>query len=162
AGGRGQVVPQHGGPARDRHPRRNREVARDLRSLEVANPPASLVGQRAAPQVERRRLDLSLAVWIVAAAALLFMVVVPMLWLFVASVQIDRTGELSLGNYVQLFTRPIYLQPILNSFLLATSVALLAVSVGTVLAWAVSRTDMPARGLIRALVFAAFVTPSFL
>src|SRR5205823_5696572 len=28
--------------------------------------------------------------------------------------------------------------------------------------WAVSRTDMPARGVIRALVFAAFVTPSFL
>src|SRR5262249_9882149 len=86
--------------------------------------------------------------------------VVPMLWIFIASVQLDRTNELSLNNYVQLFTRPIYLQPIGNSFLLAASVALLAVSTGTVIAWAVSRTDMPARGLIRTLVFGAFVTPS--
>lgn len=109
-----------------------------------------------------RRLDLSVTVWLASAAVLLFMVVVPLLWIFVASVHSDDTNRLTLANYVEAFSRAIYLQPIQNSLVLATLVAMLAVASGTVLAWAVSRTDMPGRHVIRMLVFGAFVTPSFL
>ncbi|MBD5654870.1 MAG: iron ABC transporter permease, partial [Candidatus Eremiobacteraeota bacterium] len=52
--------------------------------------------------------------------------------------------------------------PILNSLELAGGVACIAVAVGTPLAWLVSRTDIPFRGAIRALILAAFVTPEFL
>src|SRR5713226_3174813 len=111
---------------------------------------------------QRRRLDLSLGVWAVAAAALLFMVAVPLAWILVASVHTDQDNRLTLATYVEAFTKSIYLQPIRNSLILATLVAIIAVLFGTVLAWAVSRTDIPGRNLIRMLVFAAFVTPSFL
>src|SRR2546421_286072 len=86
----------------------------------------------------------------------------PLLWIFASSLQSDANSQLTVGNYVEGFSRAIYLEPIRNSLILASVVAVTAVAVGTLLAWAVSRTDMPGRGLIRSLVFAAFVTPSFL
>jgi len=110
----------------------------------------------------RRGLDLSIAVWVGVAAILLFMVIVPLAFIFVASVHSDETDRLTLANYVEAFSRAIYLQPIRNSLLLAAAVAVVSCLCGTLLSWAVSHTDMPARNLIRNLVFAAFVTPSFL
>ncbi|HET9000656.1 MAG TPA: ABC transporter permease subunit, partial [bacterium] len=110
----------------------------------------------------RHRFDLSVGTWAVVAAVLLVMVAVPLAWIFVASVHADQDNRLTLANYAEAFTNPIYLQPIRNSLVLASLVAVIAVPFGTALAWAVSRTDMPGRNLIRMLVFAAFVTPSFL
>ena len=109
-----------------------------------------------------RRLDLSGAVWLGAAAVLLFLVVVPLLWIFVASLHADADNRLTLANYVEAFTRRIYLQPIRNSLVLAFFVTAIAVPCGTLLAWAVGRTDMPGRPFVQGFVFAAFVTPSFL
>jgi iron(III) transport system permease protein len=97
-----------------------------------------------------------------AASVLLFLVVVPLLWIFVASVHADADNRLTLANYIEAFTRSIYLQPVRNSLILASLVSVIAVTLGTVVAWAVSRTDVPGRGAICMLVFAAFVTPSFL
>ena len=108
------------------------------------------------------RVDSSAAVFGIAALILLFMVVVPLAWIFVASIHDDATEALTLSNYVRAFTRSIYLTPIRNSLVLATSAAAIATLFGAVLAWAVSRTDMPARDVIRVMVFAAFATPSFL
>jgi iron(III) transport system permease protein len=109
-----------------------------------------------------RRLDLSAGIWLGAAAVLLFLVVVPLLWIVVASLHADADNRLTLANYVEAFTRAIYLAPIRNSLVLASLVALIAVPCGTLLAWAVGRTDMPGRPLVSALIFAAFVTPPFL
>ncbi|TAM92779.1 iron ABC transporter permease, partial [bacterium] len=113
----------------------------------------------------RRRIggfDPSLLLWIGAAAVLVFMVVVPLLWLAYTSIQQENAGALTLHNYFTVFTQSYYLEPIRNSMILATCVALIAVTVGTPLAWLVTRSNMPARGLVRALVFAAFATPPFL
>jgi len=110
----------------------------------------------------RRRLEWSLLLWISAVAVLCFLVIVPLAWLAVTSFQDEVTGAPTLHNYLFAFSRTIYLEPVLNSFKLALAVAVLAVLVGTPLAWLVSRTDLPGRGVIRPLVLAAFVTPSFL
>ncbi len=90
------------------------------------------------------------------------MVTVPLLWIFVASVHADHDNHFTLGNFVEVFSQSIYLHPIWNSLVLATLVAVVACAIGTLVALAISRTDVPGRSLIRALVFAAFVTPSFL
>jgi len=113
-------------------------------------------------QGSRRRLDLSLLVWVAAGIVLAAMVLVPLAWIVLGSLQSDVDSSWTLANYREGFSRTIYLEPIRNSFVLASVVAMSAVVVGTGLAWAVSRTDMPWRGVIRSLVFAAFVTPSFL
>ncbi|HEV8636432.1 MAG TPA: iron ABC transporter permease [Chloroflexota bacterium] len=109
-----------------------------------------------------RRLDLSRLVWVVAAAVLTLMVLVPLAWIVLASLQSDATQRWTLSNYADAFLTTRYLAPIRNTAILATSAALCAVVSGTVLAWAIGRTDMPGRAVLRALVFAAFVTPPFL
>jgi len=127
----------------------------------VADAPVSAVAALPAG-AKRSRLDLSLGAWLVAAGVLLFMVIVPLTWILIASLHADLGNRLTLVNYLDAFTRLIYLEPIRNSLILASSVAVTAVVIGTVMAWAVSRTDIPGRNLIRMFVFAAFVTPSFL
>ena len=93
---------------------------------------------------------------------LAILVVVPIAWLLAISVQRVDGGGVTLGNYVEAFTTSIYLRPILNSLILALSVATLAVLIGTPLAWLIARTDLPGRKWLRALITAAFVTPSFI
>ncbi len=120
---------------------------------------------RKVPSVKSARgipLDAGAVVFIVALVALAFMVVLPLGWLLFTSVQTGDTGRFTLGNYVEAFTKSIYLAPIVNSLILASGVATIAVLIGAPLAWLVARTDVPARGLLRTLVVAAFVTPSFL
>jgi iron(III) transport system permease protein len=129
----------------------------------MSGPSSITLGQRAARgTVGPRWFDLSRIVWGVAAIGLAALVLLPLIWIFASSLQSDTTNQWTLANYVEGFSRSIYLEPIRNSMVIAAVVALSAVAVGTLLAWAVSRTDMPGRDLIRALVFAAFVTPSFL
>jgi iron(III) transport system permease protein len=129
----------------------------------VADPSASAVeGLRAPTATKRAWLDLSTTVWIAAGLGLLLLVLVPLFWILLASFRADATGQLTLDNYGQLATTPLYWQPVWNSLVLASSVAALAVVIGTALAWAVSRTDMPGRALIRTCVFGGFVTPAFL
>ncbi|HLQ62920.1 MAG TPA: iron ABC transporter permease [Candidatus Acidoferrales bacterium] len=123
--------------------------------------PAGLAGL-ALSRPRLRYLDWSLLVWLAAAAVLGFLVLVPLAYLATTSLQQTDTGQLTLSNYVTAFSRQIYLEPILNSLKLATSVAVIAVAVGTPLAWLVTRTDLPGRALIRGMVLGAFVTPSFL
>ncbi len=116
-----------------------------------------------APRLERRRgWDFSHTAFLGAAVVLGLMVTVPLLWILIASVHADHDNHLTLANFVEVFSQSIYLHPIQNSLVLASLVAVVACAIGTLVALAISRTDMPGRTLIRALVFAAFVTPSFL
>ena len=100
--------------------------------------------------------------WIGAALVLGFLVLVPMAWLVYTSIQARTTGELTFANYLEAFSRRIYLEPILTSLKLAAVVAVIAAAIGTVIAWLVARSDMPGRGLMRSLVLGAFTTPPFL
>jgi len=109
-----------------------------------------------------RRFEASILLWAAAAGVLGFLVLVPLAWLFYASLQARGTGELTVANYVEVFSRRIYLQPIVSSLELALAVALIAMVVGAVIAWLVARSDMPGRGLMRSLILGAFTTPPFL
>jgi len=124
--------------------------------LTVSAPPAS---KRAVRTIS---FDPGPVLFIGAVVVLAILVIVPLGWLFYISLQQPETGTLSVHNYVEAFTTSIYLRPIVNSLILAVSVATIAVLLGTPLAWLIARTDMPGRKWLRALITAAFVTPSFL
>ncbi len=68
----------------------------------------------------------------------------------------------TLQNFVTLFTDPDFLDPLLTTAIIATTSALICCIVAAPIGWLVSRTDMPGRQFIRALVTASFVTPPFL
>jgi iron(III) transport system permease protein len=112
--------------------------------------------------VKGTRISPSAMLWPLIAAVLAFMVLLPLAWLVWISFQSDTTDQLTLGNYIDAFQSRTSLIAILNSLLLALGVATGATIAGTIMAWLITRTDMPFRGLVRALILASFVTPSFM
>jgi iron(III) transport system permease protein len=111
---------------------------------------------------DTRKISLSALFWPLIAVVLAFMVLLPLGWLVLMSFQSDTTGQMTIANYVDAFRSKSGLLAILNSILLALGVATGATISGTLLAWLITRTDMPCRGLLRALILASFVTPSFM
>lgn len=107
-----------------------------------------------------QRRDLSLLVWLLAGGLTVALVAGPLVALILSS--LSGPHGVTLVHYAAAFAPAIHRGPILNSFVLAASVGVLSVALGLPIAWALARTSMPLRGLVRALVVAAFVTPSFL
>jgi iron(III) transport system permease protein len=115
--------------------------------------------QTAAPR--SRGFDPTWLLWIVIIAVLVFLVVSPFVHLLVTSFRSEKTGDFTFANYIAAYGRERYVQALLNSLQLGACAALLAGLFAVPLAWAVSRTDIPGRGLIRTLVLATFVTPPY-
>src|SRR5438045_4014866 len=95
------------------------------------------------------------------AAVMIVLIVLPMSWLALFAFT-DKARNPTLQNFVKLFTDPDFLDPLLTTAVIATSSAMICCVVAAPIGWLVSRTDMPRRQTIRALVTASFVTPPFL
>lgn len=110
------------------------------------------------------RMRFSASTLLLPASGLLLagMVLLPLGWLVWMSFHSDDTGLMTLQNYIDVFRSRESQRAIVNSLVLALAVAICATVAGTMLAWLTARTDMPFRWLVRALVLAGFVTPSFL
>ena len=109
----------------------------------------------------RGKIDWTKPVLWLFAACLIVLIVMPLSWLAVYSVT-DKAHHLTLQNFVTLFTDPDFLDPLLTTAIIATTSAAICCVVAAPMGWLVSRTDMPGRQFIRALVTASFVTPPFL
>ena len=94
-----------------------------------------------------------------AALILAVLVLLPMYHLIVASFT-TRDG-LSLANYAQIFRVRRFQEAMLNSLLLGVASSVFGVAIGTLLAWLVSRTNMPWRRLIHVCVLGSFAVPAF-
>src|SRR5207249_2370279 len=115
---------------------------------DVADP---LLGSRSEPDPEglspgagRRDFDwtgpLSLAFVLILAA----LVLLPMLWLVVASLR-DDAGHFSFENYRQFFTDASFLKPLFTTLWTSTAVGVICLVVAAPMAWLVSRTDLPGK-----------------
>src|SRR3974390_904607 len=112
-------------------------------------------------ETSKAKIDWTRPVLWLFAAGLIALILLPMSWLLIYSVT-DKTHHVTLQNFVTLFTDPAFLDPLLTTAILATSSAVICCAIAAPMGWLVSRTDMPARQFIRALVTASFVTPPFL
>lgn len=106
--------------------------------------------------------DPSAVLWLGAAAILVFLVIAPIARLFVTSFAAPETGGFTLQNYATAYGHTRDLLALGNSVRYALEVTLVSVILAVPMAWAVARTDMPAKGFIRALVLGAFITPPYL
>lgn len=96
-----------------------------------------------------RSFDPLVLLWILLAAALVFLVVNPLYQLIHTSLEDADTGAFTLQNYVAAYSRPRYLTAMWNSIRLGFSVTAICLLFAVPMAWAVSRTDMPCKGLVR-------------
>ena len=101
-------------------------------------------------------------VWAAVAAALFVLVVYPLIWLVIRALTPAAGGGITVANFATAFTTARYLAAIQNSLILAAAVGLVDLVLAVPMAWAVVRTDMPLKGLVRASVIGAFITPGFL
>jgi iron(III) transport system permease protein len=118
---------------------------------------SSTTSQRSA-----RLFDPLILLWIGLAAILIVLIVNPLFRLLQLSTSDTDTGAFTLWNYVEAYSRPRYVTALTNSLWLGLSVTAICLVLAVPIAWAVSRTDMPFKGLIRILVLGAFVTPPYL
>jgi iron(III) transport system permease protein len=109
----------------------------------------------------KSRIDFTRPVLWLFAAVMIVLIVLPLSWLMVYAFT-DKARHPTLQNFVTLFTNPDFLDPLLTTAIIATTSAVLCCLVAAPIGWLVSRTDMPGRQIIRALVTASFVTPPFL
>lgn len=105
--------------------------------------------------------DFSTPVFVLLAAILCVLVILPLFWLAYYAF-FDKSGLPTLAVFGKLLGDATIRQAFLISLSLALFVGVLACLVATPLAWLVARTDMPAQAVVRSLVTASFVTPPFL
>src|SRR5262249_6702859 len=115
---------------------------------------------RAVPRV--RRFDRSLLIWLLLIAVLLLLVVNPLARLLWASFQHPETGAFTLDNYAAAYGRWRYVEALINSVVIGLAVGALCTVFGVPMAWAVSRTDMPGKGLVWVAVLGTFIMPNYL
>ena len=94
------------------------------------------------------------------AAVLVLLIVLPMSWLVYYA--FTDKGSFTLENFGRLVSDPTFLEPLITTFILATSTSLICCIVAAPMGWLVARTDMPLRRTVRLMVTASFVTPPFL
>jgi iron(III) transport system permease protein len=104
-------------------------------------------------------VDRALPVWAAVVLALVFLMALPLGWLVWMS--LGGAGG-TLRHYVTALSSPPMLKALWNTVVMAFWVGVASIAVGAPLAWLTARTDLPAKGLIRSLVLASFVTPPFL
>lgn len=100
--------------------------------------------------------------WVALIAALLVLVAAPLLKLLVIAFEEQDTGAFTVQNFFTAYGRQRYLDALRNSLLLGTLSAAISTIIAVPMAWAVSRTDMPGKGLTWAVVLAAFIMPPYL
>ena len=109
-----------------------------------------------------RSFDKSLVVWLLLIALLLLLVVNPLARLLWASFEHPDTGAFTLDNYAAAYGRWRYIEALINSLVIGLAVAVVCTVFGVPMAWAVSRTDMPGKGLVWAAMLGTFIMPNYL
>jgi len=106
-------------------------------------------------------IDLTRPTLYLFAAFLCLLIILPMFWLLYFSVT-DRSGALTLDNFHRLATDPSFIDPLVTTFILATTTSVICCIAAAPMGWLVARTDLPGARMVRLLVTASFVTPPFL
>jgi iron(III) transport system permease protein len=109
----------------------------------------------------KRIVNPTTVVAVLMAIVLLFLVANPLFQLVKYSLTKASDGSFTFANYATAFGRPRYVQALINTLELAAVASAICAVIAVPLAWAVSRTNMPARGFIHAMVLASFLIPPF-
>ncbi|MGE0034634.1 MAG: ABC transporter permease [Xanthobacteraceae bacterium] len=95
-----------------------------------------------------------------AIVALIVLVVLPLLSLLLGSLKGDE--GLSLDHFSEVLTGRLYVTALKNSLILGAWTGLFSLIIGLVLAWAVSRTNVPLKPLIQVTATLSYLSPPFL
>ena len=109
---------------------------------------------------ERLQVRLEHVIMAAAIVALIVLVVLPLGFLLLGSLRGEQ--GLSLEHFSEVLSGRLYISALQNSLILGAWTGLFSLVIGLVLAWAVSRTDVPGKALIRATATLSYLSPPFL
>ncbi len=95
-----------------------------------------------------------------AIVCLIVLVVLPLCSLLLGSVQGEQ--GLTFEHFGEVFSGRLYRAALINSLILGAWTGLFSLVIGVLLAWAVSRTDVPGKVLIQATASLSYLSPPFL
>src|SRR5438876_7245012 len=113
----------------------------------------------------RVRLNLGFVAMTAVTLLVAFLVLFPLVMLLYGSFWTARPGfpgALTLDNYLKAYTDIGTYQVLVTTIVLVGAKTLVAVAFATTLAWIVTRTDTPLRGLLEALITLPFFIPGLL
>ena len=90
---------------------------------------------------------------LILAPVLIYLVVVPLALLLLSSFRpegLPLNSGFTLANYVDAYLGPDFLPLLKNTVFFAIGATVTALTLGSVMAWLTERTDLPARGTVRA------------
>ncbi|MFN6953429.1 MAG: ABC transporter permease [Acetobacteraceae bacterium] len=96
---------------------------------------------------------------------LLYLVALPLVFLGISSLRptgMPLEPGITFAHYAEVYGSPGFWRLLRDSAVFAAGSAAVALTLGTLLAWAVERTDMPGSGAVRALVILPMATPPLL
>lgn len=105
-------------------------------------------------------LNLPNFVWWLIILLLTFTVFYPSIVLIIESFMTD--GKLSLQNYQTIFTQSGIVRSIVNSFIVVIPATIISTFIALILAWIVSRTDLPGRKIWQTLLVIPYLIPPFI
>src|SRR5437660_3045367 len=121
---------------------------------------STALGSGPAARSGARRLRLEHVVMAGAILSLIILVVLPLLWLFYGSLRGEQ--GLSLDHFGEVLSGRLYINALKNSLILGAWTGLFSLVIGLLLAWAVSRTDVPWKPFIQATATLSYLLPPFL
>lgn len=91
---------------------------------------------------------------------LVVLVLYPLGWLIYGSFR--GTDELGISNYLRVITEPDLYEALVNTLIIAIGATALSLIAGVPIAWCISRSDVPGKGLLRIMTTVSFMIPGFL
>ena len=88
--------------------------------------------------------------------------VYPLFSLFLSSFKDIKTDSWTLNNFIRFFTKKYYYSTLINSFIVTTFVTILAVLIGTPLAYCMKMYNLKGKRLIEILIIISMMSPAFI
>ncbi len=98
-------------------------------------------------------------------ALLVWLVIVPLVLILISSFKptgFPMDAGWTIDNYIRTYADTEFWALVLNTIQFAVGSMVVALTIGTIVAWLVERTDMPMRGVVRVLVILPMATPPVL
>ena len=126
----------------------------------TASAGTAIRGLPRAPSRGRKLIRFDQVVMGGAILALLILVLLPLLSLLAGSVTSEE--GVTIGHFQEALTGRLYVNALWNSLVLGAWTGLFSILIGVPLAWAVSRTNVPFKGLIQITGTLSYLSPPFL
>lgn len=110
----------------------------------------------------RFRWDFWAGITLLSIAVFGLFLIYPLFSLFVSAFQDAATGSWSLANFAHFFERKYYYQSMINSFSVTTCVTLLAVLIGTALAYFMTLYRVRAKSVVEICIIISLLSPPFI